>query len=446
MKAKLWLPLLLLLGAGAQAQTPPADLTLVQVGGNVIQPTALRSPRDGSGRLFVLEKRGVIKLIINGVIQPIDFLDMRSQLPFGGSTPSQGDERGLLGMAFHPNFASNGLFYVSHTQTNGDQGIARYQVLAGNPNAADAASRTLIIRIPDLATNHNGGDIHFGPDGYLYYSMGDGGPQNDPHGFAQCLWRKPADNNPSNCSPGGGTNYYLLGKILRLDVDNPTASASSEMCAATAGAPANYSIPADNPFVGSANTCDEIFAYGMRNPWRISFDRLNGDMYVGDVGQNVWEEITLIPAGLRGANLGWRCFEGTTVFNSTGPCNPTLSNHLPPFQTYQHANAGGGFRCSVTGGFRYRGPISGLRGTYVYGDYCSGEVYFATRNAAGVWSPGVGSVSVWQDVNYNISSFGEDEVGNLYLLHQPSTAANGAIYRFSSASDNDAIFEQGFEG
>lgn len=427
------------------AQTPPGDLTLTQVSGNFTQPVAVRHAGDDSGRLFVLEKRGIIQLVKNGVTQGTPFLDLRTQLPFGGGIPSQGDERGLLGLAFHPNYEQNGIFFVSHTQTDGRQGIARYQVSAGNPDVADAGSRTLIIALNDPASNHNGGDIVFGPDGYLYYSMGDGGPQGDPNGFAQCLWRKPQDNDPTNCTPGGGTNYALLGKLMRLNIDQTTASASAEMCGVTTGQPANYAIPADNPFVGSSNTCDEIYAYGMRNPWRISFDRVTGDLYVGDVGQGTWEEVTVIPAGVKGANLGWRCFEGTSVFNATGPCSPAPAS-VAPFQTYQHASVPAGFRCSISGGYRYRGPIQGFRGVYVYGDYCTGEVFFATRAINGTWSGPLANPTQWQDSPYSVVGFGEDEAGNLYLINQPSTAANGSILRFSSASENSAIFEYGMEG
>jgi glucose/arabinose dehydrogenase len=255
----------------AFAQTLPSDLELspfIQSGLN--QPVALRHAGDGSNRIFIVQKGGTIRV---------------GQLGEDGSAPATlttfltrsvttSSESGLLGLAFHPDFANNGYFYIAFTAPSAeprlgstpDQVVARYSVSKDDPNVADPDSRLDIIRIPDLAGNHNGGDLHFGPDGYLYYSSGDGGPQNDPHGFALCDWKKPADNAPNNCAPGTGTNYWLLGKIIRLDVDNPTESATADMCGATFGQPANYSIPSDNPRVGSSNTCDEIWHTGLRNP------------------------------------------------------------------------------------------------------------------------------------------------------------------------------------
>lgn len=438
---------LLFLASAAAAQSPPADLTLTQIqpAGTFSNPLAIRHAGDDSGRIFIVQKGGTIRVFNTRT-------NTLLATPFLTIPVSTSSEQGLLGLAFHPNYdgVNERRFYVAYTVPSGHptlsagtQALAEFSTFSANPNAGDPGSRREVMAVLDMASNHNGGDIVFGPDDMLYWSMGDGGPQNDPSGFAQCLWRKPQDNTPTNCSPGGGTNYALLGKIIRIDPTTPTASATSEMCAATAGQPAGYSIPADNPYVGSSNTCDEIVHYGMRNPWRISFDRLNGDLYIADVGQGTWEETTRVPAGQFGRNLGWRCFEGTAAFNSTGPCatNP-LPNRLDPFQTYQHVNSPNGeFRCSITGGYRYRGPIEGLRGMYISADYCSGEIYFASFNGS-TWSPGLAQVNIWRDEPYNIAGFGEDEQGNVYV----GGYTNGALYRITSASDNSAIFEFAFEG
>lgn len=434
MKRSLLLSTLLLAG-GAFAQTPPADLALTEIvaAGALTQPLAVRHAGDGSGRLFIVQKNGTIRLYKNGALVVTPFLTM---------TVATSSEQGLLGLAFHPDYDGVGerRFYVAYTSTSGGnpQRIAEFQTTVGDPDVADAATRREVIEVLDLAGNHNGGDIQFAPDGTLYWSMGDGGPQGDPNGFAQCRWKKPADGNPANCAPGAGTNYFLLGKIIRIDPTQSTGSATAEMCAATEGQPAGYRIPADNPFVGSSNTCDEIVHYGMRNPWRISFDKVNGDLYIADVGQGTWEETTHIAAGRKGVNLGWKCFEGTAVYSSAAPCNVPPAGYQPPFQTYQHVSG----RCSITGGHRYRGPIGAFRGTYISADYCTGEIFFATRGSDGVWSPALANQNIWQNTPYSIAGLGEDEAGNVYVTN----ITGGGVYVFTSATDNSAIFEHGFEG
>jgi glucose/arabinose dehydrogenase len=419
------------------AQSVPSDLSLQSViTSGVDQPIAVRAPNDGSGRTFIVSRSGSVRIFRNGALEPTPFITV---------SVSTSSEQGLLGLAFHPNFASNGRFYLQLTRPSGgganigsspDQLTVEYTVSAGNPDVADPNSRREIVRIGDLAGNHNGGDIHFGPDGYLYISMGDGGPQVDPHGFAQCLWRKPADNNPNSCAPGGGVNYALLGKILRIDVDGTTPNASAELCGATTGQTANYRIPADNPHAATSSTCDEIWHYGMRNPFRFSFDRANGDMYVADVGQNVWEEVSLITNGSGGQNLGWRICEGRQIYNgAVNSCNFGLL----PIVDYSHA----GGRCSITGGYRYRGPIPAFQGMLVYADYCSREVFFARPDAqapsgwtAFRWEQPAGTAVL---VPGNPIGFGEDADGNLYV-----TAQNGGVYRFTSASAG-VLFANGFE-
>jgi glucose/arabinose dehydrogenase len=427
----------------AAAQTVPPDLSLQSLNlSGVSQPIAFEEPNDGSGRLFIVSRNGGIFIYRNGAVVPTPFLTV---------PVSTASEQGLLGIAFHPQFASNGRFFVQHTRAAGqdpgigpnlgtlpDQLTVEYRVSAGNPDLADAASRTVILRIADLADNHNGGDIHFGPDGFLYISSGDGGPQNDPHGVAQCLWRKPADNNPANCLPGGGVNYALLGKILRIDVDNTTASAPAEMCGTATGQQARYAIPAGNPHAATSNTCDEIWHYGMRNPFRFSFDRANGDMLIGDVGQGTWEEVTLTPAANGGQNLGWRTCEGRQLRNSTtvDSCNFALL----PILDYLH-EAG---RCSITGGYRYRGPISEFRGMIVYADFCTREIFFgrpdsgaASGFSATRWESTPGTPVL---VSSGPIGFGEDRDGNLYV-----GGIGGQAFRFVSPTGTDVVFRNGFE-
>lgn len=309
-----------------------------------------------------------------------------------------------------------------------DQGIDEFQTMTGNPDIADDSTRRAIIRVPDIAANHNGGDIAFGPDGFLYWSMGDGGPQNDPNEFAQNLWRKTV----------GGRSYYLLGKIIRIDPTQTTASATSEMCASTAGQPANYAIPADNPFLGSSTTCDEIVHFGLRNPFRMSFDSETGQLFIADVGQGSWEEVSVVEPGDLGRNFGWRCFEAQNPNSSTGDCNPTPANILQPITSYSHSSP---FRCSISGGFRYRGPINQFRGTYIYADFCRGDIMFATDNGNGTWSPGLDAANVWMDTSFGIAGFAEDEAGNVYVLDFDA----GRLLRFDSDSAGEFVFEDGFE-
>lgn len=416
----------------AIAQTLPDDLELAPVLSGLSQPVAVRHARDGSNRLFIVQQGGSIR------IAQLDAAGTATLLPdsFLSLPVTGGGESGLLGLAFHPQYASNGYFYVAFTAPGSepsqgatpDQVVARFRVSGDNPNRADAGSRMDIIRIPDPAGNHNGGDLHFGPDGYLYYSSGDGGPQNDPHGFALCNWKKPADSTPGNCSPGGGTNYWLLGKILRLDVDNTTASAGAEMCGATAGQPANYAIPAGNPYAGTAQTCDEIWHTGLRNPWRFSFDRVTGDMYIGDVGQVAREEISRAAAG-QALHFGWGCMEGFRVNKTTTPCSNDPVNSFPgsalPILDYPR-NEG----TVITGGFMFRGPIARLHGSYWFGDFGSGRIWYSREPASGPWPK-----TEFTSFPGN-TGFGEDEAGNLYVVN-----FSGQMRRLVS----EAIFDHDFE-
>lgn len=409
----------------ASAATP-ADLSLQRwpdASTTFAQPIAVRAPNDGSGRTFVIERCSGIRIVKDGVVLATPFVSISN---------SCSSEQGILGMAFDPEFASNGTFYVTYTApssdprigSSADQVLARYTV---SPPGADVANPggTVILRVPDIAANHNGGDVHFGHDGYLYWSMGDGGVQGDPNGFAQCNGRKKANNNPGTCytTTGAGPNYYLMGKIIRLDVHASTASAPANFCGSTPGQPAPYAVPPGNPFADVAqhpDDCAEVFNWGLRNPFRFSFDRLTGDLLIGDVGQNTYEEISFQPAGSPGQNFQWNQCEGFHTYpgGAAGCVGPAGS--VPPKIEYPHTSG----RCSVTGGYRYRGPVVSLRGQYVFSDYCAGKIFIAANPDPGlpVWTfetmPATPAMSSY--------SFGEDALGNLYI-----TDGGGRIYQFT---------------
>jgi len=412
----------------------PADLMLIDAAPNdtFSQPLAISAPNDGSGRVFVVEQCGTIRIIKNGAVLPTPFLTLNVAC---------NSEQGSLGLAFHPNYASNGVFYVTYTDPtqaiglSNDQLLGRFTVSA-NPDVANPGG-TVVMCVPDIAANHNGGDIHFGADGYLYWSMGDGGVQGDPNGFAQCLWKKHADGNtdPTNCSPANsgstGALYYLLGKIMRIDVDHTTNSAQANACGSTPGAHAEYSIPATNPYANTANTCAEIWAYGLRNPFRFSFDRQTHDMFIGDVGFCTTEEVDFQAAAssaVTGYNYGWGTCEGPFPQGQTsGSCGTgTL-----PILYYFHSS-GTITGDAVIGGYRYRGPYQRLQGFYLFGDLDGGPLV-GTFN--GTWTlsafaptGGVPSGGVF--------GLGEDEAGNVYLAN----GYVGKVYKYIL----DKIFADGF--
>ncbi|HEY0231781.1 MAG TPA: PQQ-dependent sugar dehydrogenase [Dokdonella sp.] len=433
-----WLGWVLAAGTLPALAVTPADLRLQRWPGTSTifdQPIGIRSAGDGSGRVFVIERCSSIRIVENGVLL---------STPFVSIAASCNGEQGILGLAFDPDFSSNGTFYVTYTAPAGqpqlgasnDQVLARYTV-SGNPDVANPTGEE-ILRVPDIANNHNGGDLHFDHQGYLNWSMGDGGVQGDPNGFAQCTGRKKADNNAGSChsTSGSGPTYYLLGKIIRLDVHHSTSSAAANFCGATAGQPAPYSIPAGNPFADVAahpQECAEIFNWGFRNPYRFSIDRLTGDMLIGDVGQNTYEEIDFQPAGSAGQNFQWNQCEGLHTYpgGSSGCAGPAGS--VPPKLDYSHSVG-----CAVTGGYIYRGPIAPLRGQYVFSDNCSGSIYIVAGAGAGVplWTyetlGGTPSLSTY--------AFGEDDEGNLYVAD-----GGGKVYRFVSDSSADLIFKDGFD-
>jgi glucose/arabinose dehydrogenase len=324
------------------------------------QPVLLTHAGDATGRRFLVEQPGRILLLQPNSDSPSTFLDITERVRSGG-------EQGLLGLAFHPQFSANGRFFVSYTRSpDGASIIAEYGVLPGERDMADSSER-ILLTVAQPFGNHNGGMIQFGPDGFLYIGLGDGGSGNDPGNRAQDI-------------------SDLLGKILRIDVDRKDPGME-------------YAIPADNPFSGNPAGRDEIYALGLRNPWRFSFDRLTGRLWAGDVGQGAIEEIDLISLG---GNYGWRIFEGTRCTN-LGPASCSSDSLVPPVAEYDHSLG----RCSVTGGYVYRGKRQTLPyGSYVFGDFCSGEVFLLTA----------GLTEVLIDTNLLISSFGEDEAGEIYVL------------------------------
>ncbi|MFQ5950192.1 MAG: PQQ-dependent sugar dehydrogenase, partial [Nitrospiria bacterium] len=323
-----------LLFPGSPAAIPPpspeiqeiassSKIRLERIVRRAASPVGLFHAGDGSGRLFIVEQRGTIRILKNGVLSDRPFLDIRNRVTFGG-------EAGLLGLAFHPDFSKNRRFFVNYTASKGGLRTVIAEFRAGNdPDRADPARERILMTILQPFGNHNGGQIAFGPDGHLYIGMGDGGAGNDPHGNGQDL-------------------TTLLGKMLRIGVDQSKGGKG-------------YTIPADNPFVGGRNTSPEIWAYGLRNPWRFSFDAVTGDLIAGDVGQNAREEIDLIR---KGRNYGWNIMEGTLC---TPGVNPICNRRGLERPLFDYPRSDG---TVVIGGYVYRGrAISGLIGAYLYGDF-----------------------------------------------------------------------------
>jgi glucose/arabinose dehydrogenase len=349
-----------------------AEVALEEVVTGLSHPVHLTHAGDGSARLFIVEQEGAIRVVRGGKLLSTPFLDISQLVRSGG-------ERGLLSVAFSPAYAKNGFFYVNYTNRSGDTVVARYRVSA-NPNRADPRTAVVLLTIPQPYSNHNGGQLQFGPDGYLYIGMGDGGSAGDPQGNAQ---------NPNS----------LLGKMLRIDVNALP-----------------YAIPETNPFVGPGPPLDEIWALGLRNPWRFSFDRKTRDLYIADVGENSWEEVDIQPADSRGGkNYGWNTMEGAHCFSPRIGCR--RNGLTMPVATYRT-----GENCSITGGYVYRGTrVRPLIGTYIFGDYCSGRIWGLRKSDRRRWT-----YTELLDTDLNITSFGEDEAGELYVAHH-----GGTIYRIA---------------
>jgi glucose/arabinose dehydrogenase len=334
-----------------------------------------------SSRLLIVEKAGRILSIEDSQQKPEPFLDIVDRVGSGGS------EQGLLSAAFPHDFDTSRVFYVNYTDKAGATAIARYRMLDGGAFQGDPASEKKLLEIPQPAANHNGGQLQFGPDGYLYIGMGDGGRADDPWGNAQ---------NPA----------ALLGKMLRIDVVESESN--------------GYRIPQNNPFFDQAKIRSEIWALGLRNPWRFSFDRATGDLYIADVGQNAFEEINFQPSfSTGGENYGWNILEGRHCPNQNRGCDST--GLIPPVVEYAHDQG-----CSITGGYVYRGKrYPELDGVYIYGDFCSGSIWGMRRASSGTWES-----ALLLDTDIRISSFGQDAAGEIYVLG----FGDGTIYRLAALS------------
>lgn len=362
---------------GPGPQEPPSSMAaqLREVANGLDVPVFLTSPPGDLARQFVIEKSGRIRILKDDALLPTPFLDLSAKVSNGG-------EQGLLGLTFHPGYANNGRFVVYYTNPSGDTRVAVYRVSA-NPDVADPTSEQIILSTDQPFSNHNGGMVVFGPDGKLYIGLGDGGSGGDPQG-------------------NGQNRNSLLGKILRLEVSGSGVA----------------SVPADNPLVGQPNVRSEIWSYGLRNPWRFSFDRLTGDLYIADVGQNAREEIdvsTTVSQFGRGLNYGWKTMEGKACYSPSSGCNQT--GLTLPVLDYDHS-AG----CSVTGGYVYRGSaLPALLGHYFYGDYCNGWV-----RSFRLQGQTVSQEFDWTSLRPGgqITSFGEDARGELYVL-----IASGKVFR-----------------
>lgn len=355
------------------------DLSIEQYVNGIFRPVDIANA--GDDRLFIVSQGGTIHIVEDGSLVSTPFLDI------GFKVNTQNSEQGLLGLVFHPDYANNGFFYIYYTAGGGagTSTISRYSVDPSNPNLADDDSESIVMTLSQPFWNHNAGDLAFGPDGYLYISFGDGGGGNDPLDYAQ---------NPD----------VFFGKMLRIDVDN--------------GNP--YSVPADNPFVNNPDVRDEIWSLGLRNVWRYSFDRLTGDLWMADVGQNAWEEINFQPAESGGGeNYQWDCLEGTN--NAPGTC---FDNGISTGPVHEYSHGGNG--CSITGGFVYRGcNYPDLYGKYVYSDYCSGRIWALTPDGNG----GFDNEFLRQYNQHDWSSLGEDVNGELYIARLNT----GTIYRIVTA-------------
>lgn len=368
-------------GGAALVSEPTVTIALEPVARGLARPLFVTHAGDGSGRLFLLEQGGKVRVVRDGALRPEPFLDLTRELD------SSGGERGLLGLAFPPDHAASGVFYVAHTADGPVVRVARYRV-SSDPDRADRRSAETILEMDDPASNHNGGMIAFGPEGRLWIGTGDGGSAGDP-------WDNARDPRS------------LLGKILRLEV---------------AAERPGYRIPADNPFASGPRKGagrGEIWAFGLRNPWRFSFDRATGELWIGDVGQNAWEEIDVEdPREGGGKHYGWKTMEGRHCYSPREGCDPTGLE--PPIHEYGH-DAG----CSVTGGYVYRGrAIPALAGVYLFADYCSGKVWSLVRRPEGR-----AEVAELLASGLAISSFGEDEAGELYLCDH----RGGTVYRIVPA-------------
>jgi glucose/arabinose dehydrogenase len=364
----------------AQPQQKGVFVNLVEIADGFTSPVGMACPDDGTGRIFVLEQGGKIKIVNKGIVNKTPFIDISSRLDGLNIAYS---EKGLLGMAFHPDYKTNGRFFLYYSAPHKQKGfdhksiVAEFSVAKEDPDRA-IDQPIIILEILQPESNHNGGMLEFGPDGFLYIGTGDGGGANDEHG-----------------SIGNGQDKNtLLGKILRIDVDGRKP----------------YAIPSNNPFIGKPGHRDEIYAYGLRNPWRFSFDKTTGNLFCGDVGQNKYEEINIIK---KGGNYGWRIMEGYHCFNPSSNCN--TSGLELPIDEYNHETG-----ISICGGYMYRGKdVPGLNNYYVFGDW-NGKLFVLNKQSDGTWkrsNPNVNGTGK-NELNGKLNSMGEDRNGEIYLLTQ----------------------------
>ncbi|HEX9697183.1 MAG TPA: PQQ-dependent sugar dehydrogenase [Actinomycetota bacterium] len=359
-----------------------SGVALELVATNLTEPIHVTNAGDGSGRLFIVERAGIVKIVDDGQVLADPFIDISAIVGDGFL------EQGLLSIAFHPGYATNGSVFLSYTDLLGRNVLARYHVDQSDANKLDPGSAEILLTQLQPFLNHNGGLALFGPDGYLYMGIGDGGTANDP-------------------AFNGQNAQTLLGTIIRIDVDVPSG----------------YAIPPDNPFVGNPAASGEVWAYGLRNPWRFSFDAATGDLYIADVGQNVWEEINVAAASSPGGeNYGWNRYEGNHEFQIE--LFPPITPYVFPALEYNHDEG-----CSVTGGDVYRGPtLTALTGAYVFGDYCTGRIWSMTQTGS-TWSKTQLLAS-----SLGISSFGTDEAGEIYVAHLGlALGGPGAVYKLVAA-------------
>jgi glucose/arabinose dehydrogenase len=362
--------------SSGESTAPPTttSVTLAPFVSGLHNPVDLQQPKDNSGRLFVAEQGGTIRVIANGAVVGTPFLDITSKVTFGG-------EMGLLGLAFHPNFAQNHIFYIHYDRTVSGRRqsvLAQYHV-SSDTNRADPASERILLTVDQPFDNHKGGQIAFGPDGFLYIGLGDGGSEGDPHG-------------------NGQNKNTLLGKVLRIDVNSTSAGKQ-------------YAIPADNPFAGGGGK-PEVFAYGVRNPWRMSFDRTSGTLFAADVGGDRYEEVDIIQ---RGNNYGWNIMEASHCLNPPTGCNTT--GLTMPIAEYSHSEGE-----AIVGGYVYHGDkIPSLQNVYIFGDYITGKIWALTSDTSGAWTR-----TLLLDTGGNISSFGQDQSGEIYVID-----LSGNIYQLA---------------
>jgi glucose/arabinose dehydrogenase len=362
-------------GGGSFTMTPPPTggslIALTPFVSGFSKPVDFQTPDDGSGRMFIVQQSGAIRIVSGGALLPTPFLDITGKVSFDSN------EQGLLGLAFHPGYSQNRRFYLNYDRLNGGQMqtvIAEYQASTA-PNVADAASERILLTVDQPFANHKGGQMAFGPDGFLYIAFGDGGGGGDPLGNGQSL-------------------QTLLGKIARIDVDHADPGLQ-------------YAIPTDNPFAGTTNR-GEIFAYGLRNPWRFSFERGTGRLFVADVGQDKFEEIDLVQ---KGGNFGWNIMEGAHCFSPSSGCN--MTGLTLPIAEYDHSEG-----ATVIGGYVYHGTaITGLVGAYVFGDFGNGKIWSLTENS-GTWTR-----TLLLTTGHNMSAFGQDAAGELYIVDYSSGGA-----------------------